>query len=236
MSHAVLSVSGPAQCTINGRLNRFVVQVEIGGLPYRASINNTGRLLEFLAPGGRGFCVRRGKPLKTDFRLFAIEDKGQGAIIDTQLQMTAFERALEMRAVPWLSGYRMVRRNAPLGGNSLIDYLLTDCGGKACLEVKSAALREGEYAMYPDCPTARGRKHIQELTGHCRKGGKAFILFMAALPDIRAFRPCQEADPEVFRLLGEARRAGVVLKAINIVYRPDDSSIILLNPDLPVEL
>lgn len=231
----ILAIPGAVECGINGRINRFVVQVQYGGNPFRASINNTGRLHEFIVMGRGGFCIPHDAHLKTDFRLFAIKEGNLGALIDTQFQMAAFEKALEAGLIPWLDGHRMVRRNAPLD-NSLIDYLLEKDGKGIYLEVKSAVLRGGNYAMYPDCPSARGRKHIRELTAYCRHGGRTIVLFMAALPGARAFKPNKEGDPELCRLLVEARQAGVELRAFNIVYQPHGSFIALVNPDLPVEL
>ncbi|MBI2858264.1 MAG: DNA/RNA nuclease SfsA, partial [Chloroflexi bacterium] len=151
----LLGIPSAVECGIIDRLNRIVVRVEHGGKVFRASINNTGRLHEFIVAERRAFCIPHDAHLKTDFRLFAIEETGKGALIDTQFQMAAFEKALESGLVPWLSGYRMVRRNAPLH-RSLIDYLLEGDGGVVYLEVKSAVLRGGDYAMYPDCPTERG--------------------------------------------------------------------------------
>ena len=231
----ILKIEGASDCVIIGRLNRFVIEVLVKGNHYHASTNNTGHLNEFIVAGRGAFCIPHQKPLKTDFRLFAIEERNFGALIDTQFQMSAFEKALQMGLVPWLEGYRMSRRNAPLD-NSLIDYLLEGNGAPIYLEVKSAVLRDGDYAMHPDCPSARGRKHIRDLTRLSRNGGKAIILFMAALPEVEAFKPNKSADPELCRLLLEARHAGVEIKALNIVYQPQGSFISLLNPDLPVKL
>lgn len=231
----ILAIDNPVECTIIGRLNRFVVEVESGGLRRRASTNNTGRLLDFIVPGKQAFCVRHARASKTDYSLFAIEDSGAGALIDTQLQMRAFENALACGHIPWLEGYCTVKRNPQLG-DSVTDYLLESKGGKAYLEVKSAVLRDGEYAMYPDCPTARGRRHIRDLTDYARSGGKAFILFVAALPGVVAFKPNKQADPELHELLLTARQCGAILKALNIIYAPKDSAVFLVNADLPVEL
>lgn len=232
----ILTIPNVAKCGIIGRMNRFVVGVEYRGKPWRASINNTGRLHEFIIAGRSGFCIPREAHLKTDFRLFAIEEGDLGAIIDTSFQMSAFEKALELNLIPWLDGYRMVRRNARLD-NSLIDYLVERDAERAYLEVKSAVLRGGDYAMYPDCPSARGRKHIRELTAYRKRDGKrTIILFMAALPGAKAFKPNQEGDVDLCRLLVGADRAGVELRAINLVYQPRESVISLINPDLRVEL
>jgi sugar fermentation stimulation protein A len=104
------------------------------------------------------------------------------------------------------------------------------------LEVKSAVLRDGWHAMYPDCPTVRGRRHIRGLTEYAHRGGKAFVVFIAALPRVSAFRPNRHADPELYELLVDARRAGVGVKALNIIYKPGESAVYLVNPDLPVEM
>jgi sugar fermentation stimulation protein A len=149
--------------------------------------------------------------------------------------MKAWEKSLEMGLVPWLQSCRILKRNARLG-DSLIDYLLECQGQLVFLEAKSAVLRESDYAMYPDCPSARGRRHIRELTNHVRQGGRAIIMFIAALPDVRAFRPNRLADPELCGLLVEAQRAGVTLKSVGMAYCPEGAYIYLFSPDLKVEL
>lgn len=231
----LLDMSAPVKCLVVERVNRFVVEVDCAGRTRRAYLNNTGRLCQFLVSGRKGWCMLQEPGKRTDLRLFAVEEAGLAAVVDTQLQTQAFEKALEAGLVPWLEGCRMVRRNARLG-TSLIDYLLERDGREVYLEVKSAVLREGSYAMYPDCPSERGRRHIGELTEHVRGGGEAFILFIAALPDVKAFKPNRSADPKLYELLVEAQQAGVAVKSIAMAYHPDDSSVGLQHPDLAVAL
>jgi len=90
--------------------------------------------------------------------------------------------------------------------------------------------------MYPDCPTVRGRRHIKELIQHVSAGGRGAIVFIAALPNIQAFKPDPHGDPEIPTLLSKAQAAGVLVKAINIHYDPPTSAIYLDDPDLKVEL
>ncbi len=235
MKLATIGVESPLECTIIQRLNRFVVEVKVDSSLQWAWINNTGRLEEFLLKGKTGFCIRNEYPLKTALRLFAIKEGSLGAIIDTQLQMKAFEKALAMGIIPWLDGCVLLKRDVRLG-DSIIDYLLA-CGEKQVyLEVKSAVLREGHYAMYPDCPSARGRKHIKELIGLKAAGGAATILFIAALPGVAAFKPNRVGDPNLADLLVEAWKAGVNVRAIALLYNPRDSLVYLYDPDLPVKL
>ena len=231
----VLEIPNTRTCRIIERINRFVVQIEIDETKRRAHINNTGRLEEFLVKGRKAFCFPSFHPGKTDFRLFAVEEKGQGALIDTQIQMKTFEEALSKGYFPWLNGCSRYKRNARLG-SSLIDYLLQCHGSFLYLEIKSAVLRIGEFASYPDCPSLRGQRHIQELTSHVRRGGRGIILFMAALPQVQGFRPDLTSDPDLCRYLKAAHLSGVKVKAAGLFYNPEKSSVYLTNPDLPVDL
>lgn len=219
------------RCKILERKNRFVVEVSMEGEPALAHVNNTGRLTGFLVRGRTGYCLPKREGV-TKFKLIAVEDCGKAALIDTSFQMQAFENALNRKLIPW-AVCRILAR-APKLGSSRLDYLL-ECGlHRMFVEVKSAVLREDFYAMYPDCPSIRGRRHLSEISEYVKKGGKAFIVFIAALPDVKAFKPYEKGDPEIPRLLVKAAEAGVAVKALSMHYEPGASCIFLDNPDLPV--
>ena len=233
-ANKILRLSDVEECIILERLNRFVVKILLDGAIMRAYICNTGRLLDYIKEGRRGFCIRHERKLKSDRRLFAVEDGDSAAIIDTQLQMRALERLIASKMISWIRTCYILRRNVRLK-NSIIDYLL-DCNCEGVyLEVKSAILRSSGYAMYPDCPSQRGRRHIRVITEHVKSGGRGIILFIAAIPNVEAFKPNISVDPEIGRLLKEADRTGVVIKAIEMHYDPKSQFICLLNDDLRVE-
>ena len=231
----ILRLNDVEECIILERLNRFLVKILLNGAVLRAYICNTGRLPDYIVEGKRGFCIRHEGRLKSDCRLFAVEDGDSAAIIDTQLQMQALERLIASKMISWSRFCRILRRNVRLK-NSVVDYLL-DCNGEeAYMEVKSAILRRGGYAMYPDCPSQRGRRHIREIAEHVRSGGRGTILFIAAIPNVEAFKPNISADPEIGHLLKEAVKFGVIIKAIEMHYDPRSHFIRVLNDDLHVEI
>ncbi len=124
-------------------------------------------------------------------------------------------------------------------GSSRLDYLFECPGGDVYAEMKSAVLRggeKGEYAMYPDCPSTRGgQRHIRELIELSKAGKRAMIFFIGAMPGVEKFRPYEKGDPEIARLLKEARKAGVEIHALSISLLPD-GKIVLERPELEVEV
>ena len=224
------------ECSIIKRVNRFVVEVLVKNCHAMAHINNTGRLSGYIVRGRKAYCVRNNPGRKTGYKLFAVSEEDLAVLIDTRMQMKAFEIAVYKNMIPWLKGCKIIRRNAKLG-SSRIDYLFDCMGSRIYVEVKSAVLRGGKhYAMYPDCPTMRGRKHINEIINYVLNGGLGAIVFIAAMPYIKAFKPYERGDPEVPTLIRRAYEVGVMVKAISLYYDPQASAVFLDDPDLEVEL
>lgn len=224
-------------CRFAERLNRFVALVEIEGEIKRALVTNTGRLEEFMIPGRNAFCAPKTGG-KTEYVLVAFEDLGgKGAVIDTRTQARAFERALNLGLLPWLEGCSIKKKEVKVG-SSRLDYLFQCPEGEIYAEMKSAVLRGGEdgkYAMYPDCPSLRGQRHIRELINLSRAGKRALIFFVAAMPGVERFRPYEGGDPEIAKLLREAKNAGVDIRAFSISLLPE-GIIILEKEELDVEV
>lgn len=229
----LLEVKPVIRCKILRRVNRFVVEVQVKGRVAKAHLFNTGRLSDYLMRGREGFCTKNANPGKLSYRLFSVVDDGLGAVLDTYLQLKAFEKALKL--IPRFMNYKISRRNIRVG-ESILDYIL-ECGdGKLLLEVKSAVLRIDGYASYPDCPSIRAKKQLRDLIKAVEEGYRGAIVFIAALPNISAFKPNFQADRELCELLSEAKDQGVEVGAISMIYDPETSLIYLLDPELRVEL
>jgi sugar fermentation stimulation protein A len=237
MRKPVLLMLKVVPCTFIERLNRFVALVEVNGETRKALVTNTGRLEEFMVRGRKAFCVPK-EGGKTDFILVAFEDReGKGAVIDTRTQAKAFEKAVELSLVPWLKDCRIKRKEVKVG-SSRLDYLFECPEGEVYAEMKSAVLRggeEGEYAMYPDCPSTRGQRHIRELIELSKAGKRAMIFFVGAMPRVEKFKPYEKGDPEIARLLKEARKTGVGIHALSLSLLPD-GRVVLERPELKVEV
>ncbi len=229
-----MQVGDRIECMVLRRVNRFVVEVSIGGSRLRAHINNTGRLERILEPGTRGLCRPLKRGTRTRYRLWALGYRGSYAVIDTRLQEDSLAEAISRGLIPW-ARHCVVSERWPKLGSSRLD-LAVKCGDSVVyIETKSAVMPGPRgSAMYPDCPTPRGRRHIEELIEYVERGGKAVLVFIAALPGASMFMVNRSADPALADLVARAIYVGVDVRAIGIEYDISSGYIVLYDPDLPV--
>lgn len=229
----ILSLGKLEKCFIIERLNRFVVKIEIDNNEEFALLTNTGRLKDLIFKGNIGLCKRIERPKKIKYVLigtFVSDEKY--TLIDTRLQMKCFEELIARNLISWLPRSIILKRNARLE-NSLIDYLIESDGELIYVELKSAVLFDGHYAMYPDCPSIRGRRHVDDLIRYVEKGGKAMIVFIAAHPSAKAFKPSDEGDPILSEKIKLAKKKGVEIHAMKMSLT-EKGNVYLLEENLPL--
>jgi sugar fermentation stimulation protein A len=156
-------------------------------------------------------------------------------LIDPSIQCKAFEAAASRGLIPWLDGWRIDRREIVVG-DSRLDYSLKGSrGDQGFLEVKSAFHFTGYYAMYSDGRSTRGRRHILLLHRMKQQGYRCILMFVAAHPEARAFKPDSKSDQELSLSLALAASDGVEVYAVAMSIRAD-GEIRLLDSRLPVHL
>ena len=213
------------------RVNRFVVRAELDGVEILCHNTNTGRLHDYLVPGRVGLAIPiNGRKLR--YRVIGILDGDGYSLIDTYSQALVFEKLIEMDLIPWLKGYKIVARH-PKILNSKLDYLLRKIDEEILVEVKSAVLRNGDAASYPDCPTERGRRHIRDIIDLYKDGNRVMIVFLAALPNVVCFTPYRDGDPVIYDLIRRAYSLGVPVKSISF-FLDEDGYVVIYNLDLPL--
>lgn len=189
------------------RPNRFLARVEIHGRMELCHVKNTGRCRELLIPGVRVWCQRHeGGKRKTAFSVIAVE-KGRRLInFDSQIPNQA---AWEWLAAGGLGAVPEVLRREVVFGQSRLDFYLEIAGRRIFLEVKGVTLEEDGWAYFPDAPTQRGSRHLQELSRAVEEGYEAYVLFVVQMDDVRGFSPNWRTDPDFARQLCLAEKAGV---------------------------
>ena len=196
------------------RVNRFVVEVRLlSGEKVLAHLANTGRMRELLVEGRKVYLEFSNKVnRKTQYTLLMIENEHQKKIM---LQATYANDMVEV----WLKENLLhdfgkilkLQREVSLG-NSRFDFLLTTSEGEWIIEVKSVYYFFPDYALFPDAPTDRGKKHIKELMALQNEGYKGAIVFVLMGEDRDRLYFNDESDSEFVKLMEEA-----MIKGINVL-------------------
>ncbi|MAF64964.1 MAG: DNA/RNA nuclease SfsA [Planctomycetes bacterium] len=141
--------------------------------------------------------------------------------VDTSLPNAVVAEAIEAGAIEELAGYDSLRREVAYGRNSRIDILLEGKSGERCyVEVKCTTLVEHRVAMFPDAVTARGLKHLVELSRMVAEGHRAVMFYFISRADARRFEPADHIDPAYGDGLREAVAAGVEMIAYSASVTP----------------
>ena len=186
------------------RLNRFSARAIVGGRELTVHIKNTGRLRELLIPGTEAvLCPAENRSRKTAYDLIAVRHEGRYVNIDSQAPNAAAAELME-RLYPGCS-----LRRERVFGSSRFDLYLEREELRLFTEVKGVTLVRNGTALFPDAPTARGRKHLLELIEARREGYAAAVLFLVQRDDCLRFSPNRETDPAFADSLAEAADAGV---------------------------
>lgn len=197
------------------RYNRFLsdMMLEDTGQEVRAHCPNPGAMLGLKDPGVRCWLEPNDDPKKKldyGWRLAEL-DGGHMAGIDTSLPNRVVGEGLSAGMVPELAGYDQIRPEVKYGKNSRIDFLLTGAGlPDAYVEVKNVHLRRtDDWAEFPDCVTARGAKHLAELSDMVALGHRAVLLFLIQRTDCGRVKVAGDLDPAYAAAFDAARAAGV---------------------------
>lgn len=213
------------------RPNRFIAEVEINGETETVHVKNTGRCRELLLPGARVWLTASSNPTrKTKYDLITVR-KGELLVnLDSQIPNAA--AAEWIRHGGLFPDLTQLRREVKYG-DSRFDLYLEHGGKRAFVEVKGVTLEVDGAAKFPDAPTERGVKHVEELIRCLDDGYEAYLLFVIQMQGVRCFEPNRATHPAFAQALQKARAAGVQILAYDCDVTPD--SIRIRNP-VPIRL
>lgn len=204
------------------RPNRFIAHIEIGGKEEVCHVKNTGRCRELLPAGARVWCEKSDNPArKTKYDLIAVQKGDRLINMDSQAPNSAAKEWLERGGLGAVTELRPESR----WGNSRFDFSFTKEGRACFLEVKGVTLENDGVCAFPDAPTVRGAKHLQELTALAEQGYGAYVLFVIQMTDVSYLHPNDATDPAFAAALRKAAAAGVTVLAMDCAVTPNSMVI-----------
>ena len=205
------------------RPNRFIAHVRLDGREETVHVKNTGRCRELLQPAVTVYLEKSANPNRsTAYDLVAVE-KGERMInMDSQAPNKVVEEWLMTKVL--FPDLIFVRPETKYG-NSRFDFYVETESEKIFMEVKGVTLENEGVVKFPDAPSDRAVKHVEELIQAKKDGYRVFVIFVIQMQDVKYFTPNEETHPEFAAALRKAAEAGVEILAYDCKVEADGLEI-----------
>jgi sugar fermentation stimulation protein A len=204
------------------RPNRFIAHVEVEGVEEVCHVKNTGRCRELLIPGATVWLVESDNPArKTRFDLVAVEKvRGEQTLLinmDSQAPNHIFREWAE--AGNFRPELKSLRGETTFG-NSRFDFYWEDSEKRGFVEIKGVTLEHDGVVRFPDAPTERGVKHLEELMTAKAAGYEAAVCFIVQMEGMKHLEPNDLTHPAFGEALRRCAAAGVEVFALECETAP----------------
>lgn len=221
------------------RPNRFIakVRLEDSDRIETVHVKNTGRCRELLIPGARVALQKAGNPQrKTAYDLIAVIKDDFGGDVEGDAWINIDSQAPNTLVKEWLEGGGFPGSRLTLikpeyrFGSSRIDFYCEAEGGpdnlrKILIEVKGCTLEIGGQGYFPDAPSERAVKHLNELAKAASDGYECYIAYAITMPGIHSVKPNVMTHPMYGKAFEDAMAAGVRVLFLECETEPDSLCI-----------
>lgn len=206
------------------RYKRFLFDAVLeDGRQITGSCPNTGSMRGLTTPGSRIWLSEHDSPTRKYQHMFEMIEVGNTVVgINTGLPNRLAEEAIKAGQIGDLHLYATLQREQKYGRNSRIDILLSDPErGRAYVEVKNVHFsRTAGLGEFPDSPTVRGAKHLEELGDMVDEGHRGIMIYLIQRDDCATFRICDDLDPVYAAAYRRAIQRGVEVFAVKCRVSP----------------
>lgn len=224
--------------TFIDRPNRFIANVLVDGKGEKVHVKNTGRCKELLIKNATVFLEDFGENLgNRKFRYSLVAVKKGDLLINMDsyapnvvIREALFDKSLKL---PGMSDLCIIKPEAAYG-ESRLDFYVEDINkNKGFVEVKGVTLEEDGVVLFPDAPTLRGVRHLNELIKLKDQGYNAYVIFVVQMEKAKRFTPNYKCHKEFGEALKKAQESGVNVMAFSCNVTEDS---LTLKDTIPVKL
>ncbi|MBE6020209.1 MAG: DNA/RNA nuclease SfsA [Clostridiales bacterium] len=210
------------------RPNRFIAHVDIDGREEVVHVKNTGRCREIFIPGTEVALEESDNPnRKTRFDLVGAKKEGIGWInVDSQAPNKVVKEWLaeSLEAKEIFPGVTYIKPEYTFG-KSRVDFYMEGEGRKILMEIKGVTLEREKIGYFPDAPTERGVKHLDELTEASKQGYECWIGFVIQMEGVDVVYPNETTHPEFKTAMDRAIEAGAGVIYLGCSVTPEELKI-----------
>jgi sugar fermentation stimulation protein A len=214
------------------RPNRFLAKVLIDNKIEMVHVRNSGRCKEILIPGTRVYLekIHNNKKRKTSYSIISAYKGLQLINIDSQIPNELVSNAIRENTLAGIDVGQNIKREVNYN-NSRFDLMYSNNSSKGFIEVKGVTLEKNKIALFPDAPTKRGKKHIDELIASAQKDYKNYLVFIIQMKGVDCFKPNDDMDLEFGVSLRKANAMHIKIRVYDCLVTEDSIRI-----DKPVKL
>ena len=214
------------------RPNRFLAYAELAGKKEVIHVKNTGRCAELLKPGAVIYVQESQNPeRKTKWDLIAVEKGDRIINMDSQIPNRVVQEWIEEGNL--FENVRLVKPETTYCNSRFDLYVETGDKRKIFIEVKGVTLEENGVVRFPDAPSERAVKHLEELGHAVKEGYEAYVFFVIQMKGVHYFTPNRDTHPAFCDALKRAQAAGVHVLAYDCEVSADSIEV---SEEVPVVL
>jgi len=157
---------------------------------------------------------RESRTRKTRYDLCLVDFNGFWVSIDARLPGILMAESIGKNAFPDFAGYSLLKREVTYR-SSRFDLLLGRRRKRCLVETKSVTLVDEGIALFPDAPTARGARHIRDLTEAIGEEYETWLVFICQRGDVRFLSPNKSMDSRFAEALNTGCGLGLKVFAFN---------------------
>lgn len=206
------------KATLIKRYKRFLADIRMpSGEEITVHCPNPGAMAGLNSPQSPVWISNSNNPkrkLRYTLELILADDTMVG--INTNRANKLALEAMQMGLVEGISDKAIITPEQKYGVNSRIDFLVQNPGeAPLYVEVKNVHFkRQSDLHEFPDCVTARGTKHLKELSNEVKNGNQALMLFIIQRNDGDKFQIAADIDPDYNKAFLTALKDGVKAQSI----------------------
>ena len=193
------------------RYKRFFIDIKYNNKTITAHCPNTGSMMGLLNKGNNVWFSKVNNPLrKLQYTVQIIKIKNKLIGVNTHLSNKIVLEGLTNKKIQKLIKYNIIKSEVKFSKNTRFDFLISNNKKKCFVEVKNVTLsRKNEIAEFPDSPTERGIKHLQELCLAKKNGFESYIFYLIQRNDCNSFKIAADIDKDYKFFLDKAVKSGV---------------------------
>jgi len=157
--------------------------------------------------------------------MIAISHENNWVLLNSSFHNKLVKELIDDKSIKQLEYYH-VKQPEYSYGNSRLDFLLCDDNNNELyLEVKGCTLVMDTIAKFPDAPTKRGQKHLNELIEIKENHKDSAVIILVLQNNAIAFMPNYETDPSFSKTLEIAYEKNVKIYPLHILTRYYENSL-----------